>query len=96
MSQPASFDMPRPGETILACSHSTNWKRRQYFVGHKDKTGKPTGLGAWVRLQSNPDGLWVRWVSLCGWCRLRRLFRSPFRLCTRSMLWQHGAEDQTS
>ncbi len=96
MSQPASFDMPRPGETILACPHNTKRGRRSFFVGSKDASDKPTGLGAWVKTKHQPEGLWVRWVSLCARCAAANEKdvnkKTPIQMATRAVIWQHKAE----
>ena len=98
MSQPASFDMPRPGEMILACSHNTKRNRRQFFVGHTAADGKPTGLGTWLKTKDNPEGIYIRWVSLCGRCVAANEKdankKTPIQMATRSVIWQRGAEDK--
>ena len=97
MSQPASFDKPRPGETILACPHDLKWKRRLFFIGDI-RDGKPTGLGSYVQCrwpgtgkpEDRPiEGLWVRWVALCWSCDLwRRVWKQyPLRMAKREVLW---------
>ena len=97
MSQPASFDQPREGETILACPHDLKWKRKLFFIGDI-REGKPTGLGRYVQRRSpgtgNPEdrpieGIWVRWVSLCWFCDLWRRVRKqePMHMAKREVLW---------
>lgn len=89
MSQPASFDKPRDGETVLACPHLLGWKHKLFFVGDI-RDGKPTGLGLYVRRRSTDEGIWVRWVVLCWWCRLIQWLRrkDPIAKVRREMVWR--------
>ena len=97
MSQPASFDRPSPGETVLACPHNTRKNRRQFFVGDTRLDGSPTGLGAWVKTKDKPEGLYVRWVSLCSRCVAANEKdankKTPIQMATRAVLWQKKAPE---
>jgi uncharacterized C2H2 Zn-finger protein len=97
MSQPASFDKPRDGETVLACPHRFEWKRKAFYIGHV-QDGQPTGLGRYVRrrlsgirhLDDQPnEGIWVRWIVLCAWCRFWRWVRrqDPIEGARREIVW---------
>jgi hypothetical protein len=88
MSQPASFDQPRDGETVLACPHDSKWKRKLFFVGDI-RDGKPTGLGLFVRRRATDEGIWVRWVVLCWWCSWRRARKrqEPVHRAKCEMIW---------
>lgn len=96
MSQPASFDQPRPGETILACKHNYKRGRVQIFVGNRGPDGKPTGLGTWVKTKQNPDGLYVRWLSLCARCHhnMTTQYLPPFSLAAREMVWERKPDEE--
>jgi hypothetical protein len=96
MSQPASFDQPRPGETVLSCRHiNAKSGRQQFFVGDRDKQGTPTGLGTWVKTRDDPEGFYVRWVSLCSRCaaelkrkRETQPARTPIQMASLAVIWQ--------
>ncbi len=70
MSQPASFDAPRDGETVLCCRHHKR-TRVLHYVGDKH------GIGIWVKTETATGfgSFWVRWVCLCRWCELWRRIR---------------------
>ena len=67
MSQPASFDMPRDGETVLCCRH-TSRKLVLHYVGDEH------GIGMWIKTET-AGSFWVRWICLCRWCDLLRRLR---------------------
>ena len=70
MSQPASFDAPRDGETVLCCGHV----RRKQVLSY---VGDEHGLGIWIKTEK-AGSFWVRWICLCRWCNWwRRIRRWP-------------------
>lgn len=83
MSQPASFDRPRDGETVLSCKHLDR-NPVPIYVGSRG-----SGIGAYVHT-SQAGSFWVRWVCLCGWCDIRRrlMGRSPLKMASMRARWQ--------
>ena len=83
MSQPASFVEPAKGETVLACPHTRQWKRKTCYIGDEN------GLGSFIK-RSGKDPLYIRWVVLCWQCRawawVRR--RDPVRMVKRAIVWE--------
>jgi hypothetical protein len=82
MSQPASFDRPRDGETVLSCKHLTRVQVPLYV-------GDSNGLGIYVHTQQ-AGSFWVRWVCLCRWCNAwrRLLRRTPVKAASMRARWQ--------
>lgn len=77
MSQPASFDSPRPGEWVLACPHILGWKHRCYYIGQAEHVTETFELELRSpKSKENPrqlSGL-GSWVRIPGqtegfWCR---------------------------
>lgn len=87
MSQPASLKEPRDGETVLACQHDFEWKRKPLFIGHI-QDGQRTGLGRLVQ-RPGKDPLWIRWIVLCAWCRFWRWAKrqDPIKRARREIVW---------
>lgn len=103
MSQPASLKHPRNGEVVYACRHlhrdrelylAETPRRTRFYVGTEE------GLGILLRVETHSPsplegkGVWVRWVILCGWCRLKLRLKSlvararPQHYGRRLALWE--------
>jgi len=94
MSQPASFDSPRPEEWVLACPHLLGWRHKCYYIGQAENVSERYELGLRPpKTEGNPRqlsgiGSWVKipgqpdgfWCRWVALCWRCRLRRWVFRL----------------